>query len=322
MLELLSAKHPMLVHLPIAAAILLPLPLLLAQRRGLGVKPWWTVARYLAWAAFLGLLPALLSGLLWARQLGLLPAGKLLAPAGAAAASLPWLMRRHQLAALAALVLSLLTLWDLHRPRRDHQGLGKLGLLLGFAWAAASGAAGYYGGRMAYPAPVAAAAPIQAEAAPDPEAELPVRFLDYASLEAVQRAPVRGGAHGMKWERGWVTASAADAFKQGRPLPPGSYAVLSTADDVWGRPGPDPGPLYAYEILANGKAAFTVYWGKVAEARKGDFGGADSVYWRKDAPQVKSCLACHAGGASDPKQRVFESPRPRRPVEPEAAPMP
>jgi hypothetical protein len=230
-------------------------------------------------------------------------------------------MRRHQLAALGALAAGLLTLWSLHRDRREHDGIGKTALTAGLLWALASGAAGFYGGRMVWTAPPAAAsAPAAAEAPADPEADLPVRYLDYGSLEPFQRAYVRGAAHGMKWERTWISASGLDAFKQGRPLPPGAFAVLTTVEDAWGRPGADPGPLYAYEILASGKPSFVLYWGKVPAARQKDFGGADSAYWRKDAPQLKSCLQCHAGGGSDPAQRIAEPPRPRKAVEPDAAP--
>ncbi|HJU84802.1 MAG TPA: hypothetical protein VJ600_11365 [Holophagaceae bacterium] len=314
MLDLLALKHPMLVHLPLAAALLLPLPLLLSQRAGRGIRPWWTASRYLGWMGLLGLLPALVSGFLWARGLGLIPHGHLLAPP-AAPGTLGWLMRRHQLFALATLPLAVLTVLSLHRRRHDYEGIGKTALVLGLLWAAAAVQAGRFGGRMAHPpAPFAPADTAKAAPAPppDPEADVPVRFLDFASLQPVQRAFVRGSAHGMKWERAWLTASAADAFAQGRPLPPGAYAVLSTTEDAFGRPGQDPGPLYAYEILDDGKPAFTVYWGRVPEARKAEFGGEDSVYWRKDAPALKGCLQCHAGGASAPAQRTLEPPRPRR----------
>ena len=252
----------------------------------------------------------------------LLPAGKLIAPAVSPSFLLPWLLRRHQFSALAALGFGLLTLWYMYRPRRAHGGIGRRALFFGILWAAAVASAGIYGGRMSWPPlPMepAASAPDKVEP-PDPEAELPVRFLDYASLIPIQPGFVRGHAHGERWERVWITASGLDAYRQNRPLPPGAYAVVGTAEDRWGRPGPDPGPLYAYEILASGRPSFTVYWGRVPEEKRGEFQGAASIYWRRQSPELERCLSCHAGGASDPAQRLsFVSRRPAAPALPGAA---
>lgn len=292
-----ATKHPMWVHLPIAAALLLPLPLLMAQRAGKGVRPWWIACRYLAWAGLLGMLPALLSGFMWARTQGMLPPGELLATRG--------LMRLHQSAALAAFGLALLTLWAVHRRRMDHQGMGGLALALGCAWAVAVGLAGHYGGSMVFgaeaPPPVAAAS----APAADPEADAPYRFLDFGALLPQRDGYVRIPAHGDRWGRTYLTASALDAYKAGRPLPPGSYAVMATAQDRNGQPGADPGPLYGLEILADGKSQFTLYWASVPPAEQKSFG--DSAYWRSPAPQLASCLQCHNGGASRPDQRASAS---------------
>lgn len=304
-LDWIAFKHPMLIHVPLACAILAPLALLAAQRSGRGIRPWWVASRYLAWMGVLGLGPALLSGLLWARRLGFVAPGKVLAGKEA----MGGLVRHHQVWALAALACGLLTLWACYRRRQDHQGLGLSALFFGCLWAGATVLTGFYGGKMAHPLPgPAPAAP--AKPASDAEADLPIRYLDYGALIPVGDAWSRIPQHEGRWGRVWITASGVEAYQAGRPLPPGAYAVMATASDQGGKPGADPGPLYALEMLDDGMPKFTLYWAAVPGKEQPAFGGADSVYWRSPDPHLQSCAACHAGGASDPAQRVvFSAPR-------------
>lgn len=304
-LDWIAFKHPMWIHVPLACAVLAPLALLAAQRAGRGIRPWWTASRYLVWMGALGLVPALASGLLWARRLGFVAPGKLLASKDA----MGGLVRHHQQWALAALAFALLTLWAVYRKRQDHQGLGFSALFFGCLWAASTAVTGYYGGRMSHPMPGAAAAPAPAKAAGDAEADLPVRYLDYGSLLPVGNAWAAIPQHEGRWGRVWVTASGIEAYQAGRPLPPGAYAVMATAVDRAGQPGPDPGPLYAVEMFADGTPHFTLYWAAVPETEQAKFSGQDSVYWRGADPHLQNCAACHAGGASEPSQRVKFSPR-------------
>jgi hypothetical protein len=78
---------------------------------------------------------------------------------------------------------------------------------------------------------------------------------------------------------------------------------MSTLEDRWGRPGHDPGPLYALEVLPGGKPSLTFYWPRVPEARRNETRGLERVYWRRDDENLKSCLACHAGGIAPVKDR-------------------
>ncbi len=299
-MEWLALKHPLLVHLPIATALLLPLPLLLAQRAGRGIKPWWNTCRYMAWIGVIFLLPTLLTGYAWGRGLELITAGHWLPgvddPAGI-------LLRRHQLSGLITAGLGVATLWSLYRGRLEHEGLGVLALLLGTAWAVSTAFTGLTGGRMAHGF-VAAEAPRKVVAAPapepaprDPEAQVPLRALEYASLEPLHGDPIRSTAHEGLWIRGWITGNAEAAWKAGQPLPPGSYAVLSSQVSRWGRPGPEQGPLYFLEILPNGRPRFAFYWGRVPEERRSEFGGQARVYLR-EGPAIQACLTCHGNGAS------------------------
>jgi hypothetical protein len=303
-MEWLALKHPLLVHLPIATALLLPLPLLLAQRAGRGIKPWWNTCRYMAWVGVLFMLPTLLTGYAWGRGLDLIEAGHWLAtPDGTTAI----LLRRHQIAGLITAGLGLATLWSLYRGRLEHEGLGVLALLLGTAWAVATGLTGLTGGRMAHgfvasEAPERVSAPPVEPAPRDPETLAPLRALDFASLEPLHADPIRSAAHDNLWVRGWITPGAQEAWKAGQAMAPGSYAVLSTQVSRWGRPGPEQGPLYFLEILPDGKPRFAFYWGRVPEERRAEFGGQSRVYLREGAP-LQACLACHTQGASAPADR-------------------
>jgi hypothetical protein len=302
-MDWLGLKHPMLVHLPLAAALLLPLPLLLAQRAGRGIRPWWVACRYLAWTAFLALLLVLPSGFAWAKGLGVLTVRGWLAAGGSP-------QRRHEVLGLISFLLLLPTLWALHRKRKDHEGLGWMAFLTGTLFSVATLMAGAAGHRLSHspvsmpasapqaPAPVAKAAETQ-----DPERDLPLRALDHAALHPVQPEPVRSQPHGNRFVRTWVNAAGAAAFEAGQPLPPGTFVALSSQEIRWGRPGPEEGPLWAYEIGAEGRPAFQFYWARVPEDRRGETEGKDRVYWRGKAPQLQACAACHGTGASDPAQR-------------------
>lgn len=309
MLDFLAYKHPLLVHLPVAAALLLPLALVAAQRPGRGIKPWWITCRYLAWAGVLGLLLALLSGWLWARSQGLIAPGKFLAANLQKPLPEQWLqvaIWRHQVAAVTSLPLALITLWATHRRRLEHQGLGLLALFSGFLCSGALLTAGYFGGKMTHPVP--GSVPTQTEAAvlpeaPDPEADVPVRALDFASLEPIQPEPVKSTAHGNRWIRVWVTPSGSDAYRAGKSLPAGAYAVMTSLEDRWGRPGFDSGPLTMLETLADGKPSLTYYWPRVPEAKRGETNGQAAVYWRGKDPNLETCMGCHAQGQAPLNQR-------------------
>jgi len=153
-------EHPAMVHLPIAAALLVPVALLLSLWRR--DESWRRTAQFLAWAGLIGSGAALLSGLLWARQMGFIAPGGWLAKAQDG--HLQSLLRVHQLLAFAGLACGLLTLAALHRVKALVPAL-----LLSFAWAAAWGAAGHWGGRMVFPeAPHETEAPVAAQAAAPP----------------------------------------------------------------------------------------------------------------------------------------------------------
>lgn len=295
-MEWLGLKHALLVHLPVAAALLLPLPLLLAQRGGRGIRPWWTACRYLAWMGALGLVGGLLSGLAHAGTARIAPAGTLL--------------RTHQIWAYVALGSAILALWAMHRPRKDHEGLGWSAFFAGTLWAFTAWGSAGTGHRLdSAGMPLPPPAPMVLPAA-DPEAERPVRALDYAALRPMREVPVKALDHGGRWVRTWATPEAEAAFKGGTPLPKGAFVVLSSHEDRWGRPGPEPGPLWAYSLGEDGRPTFQFYWASVPENRRTETEGQARVYWRKEAPQLRSCLDCHWNGASDPERRA----RPRKPT--------
>jgi len=324
-MDWIALKHALLSHLPVASGLLLPWTLMAAQRPGRGIRPWWTVARYLGWTGLVGVLASVISGFSSGRLLGLIPAHRLL-PLPASGAGADALIFRHALLGGASLLLALVAIWAMNRPRQDHQSLGFLALLSGFAWSAVlllAGESGYrlaHGHRIPLPAAVASrtAAPTTAAstipttapstpapapaAEADPEAQAPVRALDHAALEPIQPDPVKSPAHGGRWIRTWVSPEAAATYRAGQPLPPGALVVLSTVEDRWGRPGPDAGPLYAMEMKAAGPS-LTFYWARIPMDRRRDFGGDSKAYWRGQDRRLESCRACHAAGLADPAQR-------------------
>lgn len=309
-MDWIALKHALLAHLPVASGLLLPWALLASQRPGRGIRPWWTVSRYLAWAGMIGLLSAFVSGIATGRLQALIPPGRLLpVPAGGTGAE--GLLFRHAALGLATLPLGLAALWAMSRNRKDHQSLGFLALLLGLLWSAVLLLAGHGGYQLAHrPREVAAAQPAQpvpapspaAVAVPDPEAQAPLRALDYGALEPIHAEPVKSPAHGGRWIRAWASPEAAGAYRAGQPLPPGALVVLSTLEDRWGRPGPEPGPLYALEVKAEGPS-LTFYWPRVPVERRAETDGEARAYWRRQNTHLESCRACHAGGMADPAQR-------------------
>ena len=132
----IAREHPALVHMPIAATLLLPLFLALALKR----SGWSPAARLLAWVAFAGGLAALGSGFLWARSMDLIAPGAFM-PAH------PGLIATHEGLALAGLCAGLAALVLIEKK--------KLGPALAVAllWSALWGAAGHWGGKMVFPEP-------------------------------------------------------------------------------------------------------------------------------------------------------------------------
>ena len=84
--------------------------------------------------------------------------------------------------------------------------------------------------------------------------------------------------------------------------------VLSSAEDRWGRPGPDPGPLYALEMKASGPV-LTFYWPRIPMNYRREFGGDSRVYWRGSDAHLDACRACHADGMANPSKRSRMRPK-------------
>ena len=310
-MEWIAFKHALMAHLPVATGLLLPWALLSSQRIGRGIRPWWTVARYLGWAGLLGLLAATVSGLAAGRMHGLIPPTRYF-PTPAMGMGPDAALFRHVVLALATLPLAVAALWAMNRFRKDHQNLGMLALLLGLGWCAALLAAGQTGYSLAHArrptvqAAVSAApmgVPVPVVHAPaDPEALAPLRALDFAALEAIRAEPVKSPVHGGRWIRAWANPAAASAYRAGRTLPLDSLVVLSTLEDRWSQPGTEPGPLYVLEMNASGPS-LTFYWPRVPVNRLRETGGQTRAYWRGQDTHLESCRACHATGMADPAKR-------------------
>lgn len=300
--EIMAQEHPAFIHIPLGLAVTLPL-VLLWSFRAKDPAVWIRSALFMGAVALAGGLSALYSGLLWARKINLVPADALLPRITSNTQVLQQVLRRHEFIAVAGYGLGLLCLVLLWRALRDPRLRGAA-LAVSLAWAAAWGFTGKQGGIMVFGNAETNRAAAAADAArrADTEAELPIRALDYASLEPATPRPFLSKAHGGHWGRVWVTASAVDAYQAGKPLPAGAYAVMSTVLDAQGRPGFEPGPLLMRETKAGGAQAFAFYWPRVPEARRADTGGQDAVYWRSPASQLASCGRCHpnAGPAAKP----------------------
>jgi uncharacterized membrane protein len=294
LLDLIAREHPAFVHIPLGLVVTLPL-ILLVSYAAKDPRAWVRKALFAAGVAWVGSFGALLSGLLWARQINLVPPGRLLPMVTGGGQALQRVMWRHEVAAAAGVLLGLaclaLLLEALDRPRLRAAALG-----VSLLWAGAWAFTGRQGGVMVFGNDELNKAAAAADAAKrnDAEADLPIRALDFASLDPVRLTPSLSKAHGAHWAQVWVTASGSDAYQAGKDLPVGAFAVLSTYLDVQGRPGFEPGPLYMRETRKDGTQAFAFYWSRVPEARRGETGGQDSVYWRSPAPQLAACARCHA----------------------------
>jgi len=317
LIEFIAREHPAFVHLPIGLVVVLPLAMV-ASMRSIHRHRWVTTAFFLASLAWLGGGAALFSGLFWGRQIALIPEGAFFPVVTSDKQVLQGILRLHEFTALAGFLVGALCVSLLYRAYRRaegkvpadaprapfwHRGVGWPALLCGLVWLGTWGACGKLGGVMVFGSEETNKAAAEAEKAKraDAEAELPIRALDYASLEPVENAPVRSAAHGNRWRRIWVTASGIDAYKAGEPLPPGAYVVMTTYEDHKGKPGFEPGPTYMKEMKADLTTAFAFYWPKVPEALRKDVGGQDYVYWRSPDPNLASCLGCHEKGGPSGK---------------------
>jgi hypothetical protein len=314
-MEWIALKHALLSHLPVAAGLLLPWPLIASQWSGRGIRPWWKVARYVGWAGLVGTLGALVSGLARGRSLGHISVHRIL-PELASGSGPEGLLFRHALLAGISLLLGLAAMWAMSRHRKDHESLGILALVLGLAWSALMVVTGEYGHRLAHgqwraatavAAPAATPAPAPANPSvskvdSDPESERPLRVLDYAGLEPIHPDPVKSLAHGGRWVRAYATPEAAAAYRAGGTLPQGALVVLSSVEDRWGRPGPDAGPICALEMKAAGPS-LTFYWARIPVERRREFEGDSRVYWRGSDAHLDSCRTCHVAGMADPAKR-------------------
>jgi len=303
--EWIACQHTFFVHIPTAVAVLLPIPLIAAQRMGRGIRPWWLTCRYLAIVGFLGLILTMVSGYASVPNISPLKAFAMAATRPGTTVSLV----SHQFFSTLSLVLGVLCLLALFKKRKEHESLGLLTLIFGLLWAASILTAHHFGsgmGRAAEEAPKKVVAPppplptkVQKE---DPEAQTPVRALDFQRLIPLHLEPVKSVPHGGRWIRVWVNREASDAYRAGQTLPEGALVVMSSLEDRWGRPSFEGGPLYALE-MKSGKPSLTFYWGLVPEARRPETGGSERAYWRGADSNLQPCLACHAQGMAPAKDR-------------------
>ncbi|MBL0211516.1 MAG: hypothetical protein IPQ13_11505 [Holophagaceae bacterium] len=319
LLDLFAREHPAFVHLPLGLVIALPFAMAISFKAK-HPHAWKLASFFLAGLAFMSSAVALLSGLFWGRQISLIPPGGFLPVVASEKQVLQKMLQLHEFAAFAGIVIGLLCLVLLWRSlkqdgparadastlrrRLSDRGVGIAPLFVSFLWVASWGFCGKLGGIMVFGNEETNRAAAEADQARkgDAEADLPIRALDYASLEPAQAAPARSKAHGNRWARVWVTASGIDDYKAGKPLPAGAYAVLSSVEDLRGKPGQEPGPLYMRETLADGRVSFAFYWPRVPESQRAETNGEDFAYWRSPSEKLKSCAVCHAtaGPAAKP----------------------
>ncbi len=290
--QLFSREHPAFVHVPLGLVVCLPI-MLVATYRSRYPQTWRRMAFRVALLALAASVLTMASGLYWARMLNLVPPGAILPQVASEGQALQRTLRSHEISAAVGFVIGIISLLILrksyHEPEKWTWTTASFAAVL--LWAGVWGFGSKLGGIMVFgdaETNKAAAAAINAKKN-DAEAELPIRALDYASLEPAQTAPFKSHAHGDRLARTWVTASGIDDFTAGKPLPVGSYAVLSTALDAKGTPG----PLYMREVKADGSQAFAFYWPRVPEASRAETGGEDYVYWRSPHKSLATCLACH-----------------------------
>ncbi len=321
-LEFIAREHPAFVHVPLGLVATLPLAML-ASFRSRSPERWTRTAFFMALVGLASSAVAIFSGLMWGRQIALIPGGGFFPVVASGKQVLQRILQLHEMAALGGFLLGCLCVFLLWRawhkdnqaalggsPHRRHEGrrlwergVGAPALAVGLMWLGAWGFCGKLGGIMVFgneETNKAAAEAVEAKRL-DAEAEVPVRALDYASLEPAEAVPFLSKAHGNRWGRIWVTASAIDAYKAGKPLESGAYAVMSTYEDHGGKPSEDVGPLYFLEIAADRKPKLAFYWPRVPEAQRAEVGGKDFVYWRSPDPHLASCLVCHAQGIAQSK---------------------
>ncbi len=311
LLDLFAREHPAFVHVPLGLVIALPFAMAISFKAK-HPHPWKLASFFVSGLALMGAVVALASGLYWGRQISLIPAGGYFPAVASQKQVLQRMLQLHEIAALVGVVfgaICLALLWrtlrqdeDVHhaaptlRRRLSDRGVGFAPMFFSLLWLASWGFCGKLGGIMVFGNEETNKAAAAAELAKknDAEADLPIRALDYASLEPALAAPMKSKAHGNHWARIWVTASGIDAYKAGKPLPAGAYAVLSTVDDSHGKPGQEPGPLYMRETLADGRVSFAFYWPRVPESSRAQTGGEEFVYWRSPSEKLQACAVCHA----------------------------
>lgn len=321
LLEFIAREHPAFVHIPLGLVAVLPVAMLASfhPRHGRILTG---TSFFMAIIGWLASTIALFSGLVWGRQINLIAPTGFIPVVVNEKQVLQKILQVHILAAVAGFLIGgicVFLLWRIWRrdfstaegaDHRHHagrrfweRGVGAPALLVGLIWLGSWGFSGKLGGIMVFGSEETNKAAAEADAArrKDVEAELPIRALDYASLEPAEDRPVRSKAHGDRWRRIWVTASGIDAYKAGKPLPAGAYAVMSTFTDEKGKPGTEPGPLYMKETKSDGTTAFLFYWPRVPENLRKEVGGQDSVYWRSPDPKLFTCLGCHEKGDSGTK---------------------
>jgi hypothetical protein len=322
LIEFIAREHPAFVHIPLGLVAVLPLAMLASfhPRQGRHLV---ATSFFIAAIGWLASTMALFSGLIWGRQINLIGPSGFLPVVANEKQVLQRILQIHILAALAGFIVGgicVLLLWRIWRrdfsigsvgsEHRHHagrrfweRGVGTPTLLVGLIWVGCWGFSGKLGGIMVFGNEATNRAAAEADKAKrnDVEAELPIRALDYASLEPAEAGPARSKAHGDRWRRVWVTASGIDDYKAGKQLPPGAYAVMSTFSDEKGKPSTEPGPLYMKETKADGSTAFAFYWARVPEALRKEFGNQDNVYWRSPDPKLATCLGCHEKGGTPAK---------------------
>lgn len=313
--EFIAREHPAFVHVPLGLVVALPLAMLGSFFPTRSLR-WIRTAFFVASLALVGSIIALFSGLLWGRQVSLIPLGGFVPKVASASQSLQKMLLLHELTALTGVVVGSLCvglIWrawraaqtDTDDPAAHHRrqlgrrlwerGVGLPALLLSILWLGSWGFCGKLGGIMVFGNEETNRAAAKADAAKraDAEADLPLRALDYASLEPASLAPFRSIQHSNRWVRVWVTASGIDAYKAGKQLPPGAYAVMSTYEDLKGKPSFEPGPLYFRETKADGTPYVAFYWPRVPETQRSETGGEDSVYFRSPHARLQACMDCH-----------------------------
>jgi hypothetical protein len=237
-------------------------------------------------------------------------------------------LRLHQYFGGSAVFFGFLCIRSAYLKRKEHQGLGTYALLTGLLWAVSAGGAGHYGFKMARAhktwAPATAALMTDAEDGDQAVGGGPaanrrmMRILDYASLLSMHAEPVRSAPHKNRWIRVWVSPNAAEAYTQGSDLPEGSLVVMSSVEDRGWRPSYEIGPLYALEVMPDGKPRVSMHWSNVPESKREETGGLDRAYWTEPNANLASCAECHAEGMASPKNRSrARYAAPKRPTETE-----